>query len=160
MTRAGLGLVALLALASASPLAAQDGHIEAFDAGLLEACADEAGDADALSACVGVAADACQEAPGGATTMGIAACLMAESAVWDDRLNTAYGALRDGLADAPADSLRDAQRAWIAFRDADCAFQYALWGEGTMRQIAGASCVLDHTARRAIALEVERDHGN
>jgi uncharacterized protein YecT (DUF1311 family) len=51
-----------------------------------------------------------------------------------------------------ADSLRDAQRAWIPLRDAQCALEYAMWGSGSMRQIAGAACLLDLTAKRVIYL--------
>lgn len=45
-----------------------------------------------------------------------------------------------------------AQRAWIALRDGDCALEYAMWGSGSMGQIAGATCLLDKTAERTIYL--------
>jgi uncharacterized protein YecT (DUF1311 family) len=51
-----------------------------------------------------------------------------------------------------SDALRDAQRAWIAFRDADCAARYAMWQDGTIRTIVGANCHLTMTAQRTIEL--------
>jgi uncharacterized protein YecT (DUF1311 family) len=43
------------------------------------------------------------------------------------------------------------------FRDADCAQEYAVWSEGSMRQIAGAWCRLDRTSQRFIELRAQRD---
>ena len=49
-------------------------------------------------------------------------------------------------------ALTKAQRAWIAFRDADCASLYDQdWG--TLSRVEANSCVLDRTARRADELE-------
>lgn len=106
-----------------------------------------------LADCIGVASNICQEQPGGASTIGIVDCLARETAWWDGLLNSHYQDLLATNDPEPADGLRKAQRAWMAFRDADCAFQYSVWGGGSMRSIAGASCTLDHTARRAIDLE-------
>jgi len=52
--------------------------------------------------------------------------------------------------------LRDAQRAWIAYRDANCAMEYGLWGAGSMRQIAGADCQMRMTAERMLELRSYR----
>ena len=52
-----------------------------------------------------------------------------------------------------ADSLLAAQRAWIVLRDADCGLEYAMWGSGSMRQIAGAGCRMQRTAERTIYLK-------
>lgn len=106
--------------------------------------------------CIGDAANVCQDLPGGSTTIGIADCLGAETAVWDKLLNDHYQHARDrmfkiGGADLQI-SLRDAQRAWIAFRDAECALEYDRWSGGTIRTVVFASCQMQMTARRAIAL--------
>lgn len=106
-----------------------------------------------LADCIGVASDICQEQPDGASTIGIVDCLARETAWWDGLLNRNYQELLQTYDTEPADGLRKAQRAWVAFRDADCTFQYSIWGEGSMRSIAGASCTLDHTAHRAIGLD-------
>jgi len=107
-------------------------------------------------ACIGDAAAACQRLPGGETTLGTADCLTAETGVWDDLLNAEYRAamarMRDQGGGALAEQLRDAQRAWIAFRDAECGLRYGIWAGGTIRVIIGANCVLRETAERALEL--------
>lgn len=104
--------------------------------------------------CIGDAANVCQELPGGSTTIGMADCLGAETDVWDKLLNIHYQSARlfeIGGADLQI-SLRDAQRAWIAFRDAECALEYDRWAGGSIRTIVYAGCKMNMTARRAIAL--------
>ncbi|MDX8352354.1 lysozyme inhibitor LprI family protein [Cognatiyoonia sp. IB215182] len=113
--------------------------------------------------CLGQASDRCQLQDGGGTTLGIATCISAETAVWDAILNEEYQALRaafegqdGGVGGATSDelliALRDAQRAWIAFRDADCGLRYTLYQGGTIRSIVAANCHMTTTARRALAL--------
>ncbi|MEZ5734047.1 MAG: lysozyme inhibitor LprI family protein [Paracoccaceae bacterium] len=105
--------------------------------------------------CIGAASNTCQAVtPGGGTTIGAATCVQAETQAWDEILNREYKATRSLFADEPglADQLLAAQRAWLAFRDAECAFVYAMWMDGTMRTIAASNCVLDLTARRSLEL--------
>lgn len=112
--------------------------------------------------CLGQASGQCQELPGGSTTIGISECIQAETAEWDAILNEEYKATQqvneaadtDGLSQVMdrSDALRDAQRAWIAFRDADCGARYAMWQDGTIRTIVAANCHLTMTAQRAIEL--------
>lgn len=116
--------------------------------------------------CVGEAASLCMDiTEGGYSTFGMQDCLMQEMGVWDELLNEAYADAR-----ATAKSLdkadqanfpeyavrdtqvRDAQRAWITFRDANCAMDYGLWGSGSMRVIWGAECLLRMTAERTFDL--------
>ncbi len=137
-----------------------------FDAGPAEICRD--------AACAGLAADLCMRRNvGGETTVGMGGCLSRELEVWDGRLNAAYGSLRDayGISDAElaelgssapsrADALRDAQRAWIPFRDANCALEAAQWGGGTGGGPATVSCLLSMTAERALALELRLEEEN
>lgn len=156
-----LGL--LLSTAPAFADAAKDG--EALRACLAGAANDE-------RSCIGRIADPCQNEPDGSTTPGIAACLGREEAAWDGLLNERYaGAVEDaketdrrlkgpdaaaGATPIPVlDALRKAQRAWVAFRDAECERLYALNQEGTIRTIAAASCSRDLTAERAIALRAD-----
>ena len=49
------------------------------------------------------------------------------------------------------DALRDVQRAWIAFRDADCGFHHILI-RGTMATFTSAACLAARTANRVYAL--------
>jgi uncharacterized protein YecT (DUF1311 family) len=129
-------------------------------------CFDGAeGSADAV-ACVGQGSTICMETKAnGYTTVGMMFCTLAEYEAWDRLLNRDYGPVMDNMRrlDAEeaeyfpefanrADALRDAQRAWIPLRDAQCSLEYAMWGSGSMRQIAGASCLLDLTAKRVVYL--------
>jgi uncharacterized protein YecT (DUF1311 family) len=84
------------------------------------------------------------------TTRGIVECVAARTQAWDRRLNAAYRALMN-LTDERRTALRDAQRLWIRYRDANCGF-YAT-GEGTLRQIEAAECLRVMTAWRALELE-------
>ncbi len=113
--------------------------------------------------CIGAAAEMCMEqSDGGYATVGMASCVSAETEIWDELLNTVYGDLRAdmGALDADAinsgqsrvEALRDAQRAWIAFRDADCAFNWAIFQEGTMRSLISTGCMLDMTSDRVLEL--------
>lgn len=120
--------------------------------------------------CIGESAAACfAGAPDGETTTGMMFCLLAERDAWDVLLNEEYRLARaeaqaiDAVdrVSSPhyavrAERLRDAQRAWIAFRDAECALRYDWYGAGTLRQIAGATCHMTQTAERSFALRAMR----
>jgi uncharacterized protein YecT (DUF1311 family) len=56
--------------------------------------------------------------------------------LWDDELNRVYRELRGKLAESDAMTLQDAQRKWIAWRDAEFKITDRLYGEqpGTMFQ--------------------------
>lgn len=144
--------------------AAQDLSVNAGD---VRACYRDTPVGAGYPDCLGAASNACQGQAGGSTTIGISECIMAETAVWDELLNEAYGDLRAEFGaqeDVPGEAsgadlkiaLRDAQRAWIAFRDADCGLAYSMWLGGSIRTIVSANCQLTHTASRALAL---RDMG-
>jgi uncharacterized protein YecT (DUF1311 family) len=83
-------------------------------------------------------------------------CIDAERARWDARLNAAYQAI---LAAAEFDArgkteLREAQRAWVAFRDKGCVAEGDLCAAGgTAAPLIAADCALAQTARRAADLE-------
>ena len=148
--RAGL----MVLLAAAVPAQAQEGAALSVEASIVEACAADTPPGDRTPPCIGAAAKQCQQAPGGETTLGIATCVMGEHAAWDAVLNREYGASRAhyGTDQTAADSLRAAQRAWIGWRDAECAFQYDRYGGGSMRSVASANCQMSMTAMRALEL--------
>jgi len=121
--------------------------------------------ADDPTSCIGMVAETCMAKPDGSTTVGMMFCNIEERDLWDRGLNAVYGKLMAGEKAADdeerkyfpefanrADALRDAQRAWIAFRDAECGYAYARWGSGSMRQIIGSACLLDMTAQRYLEL--------
>ncbi len=121
-------------------------------------------------ACVGTGSSACFEgAPDGQTTVGMMSCLIAERDAWDVLLNAEYARARNAARAADeaerasmpeyaqrVEQLLTAQRAWIAYRDANCAMEYGAWGGGSMRVIAGADCHLRMTAERTLELRAYR----
>ena len=161
-------IVALAFAALAGPASAQE---PAAPVEAVRACVEAAERApEAERACIGVSALACIDAdPAAQTTVGMAGCYAAETAAWDALMNATYADLvglsaaltADETADGatPVDQeglLRAAQRAWVTFRDADCAQEAGHWGEGSMRQVAGAECLLDRTASRTLELREKR----
>lgn len=148
----GLALAALLS-SLAGPGLAQTAQAP-LDPSIVDACLAATPRGGVDPDCIGQAARACQEIPGYASTVGASACLMAEHDAWDRILNDQYreaAALLGGPLQV-GDQLRTAQRAWIAFRDADCTLAYDRYGGGSMRVIASADCQMRHTARRALEL--------
>lgn len=133
---------------------------------VLRGCYEAAADVSARADCVGLMSTECMDSQeGGHSTLGMTYCLNAEAEVWDGFLNAEYRAAQDWVKAADADEaahfpafavraekLLAAQRAWIAFRDAECALEYARWGSGSMRNIAHADCVMRMTAERTIQL--------
>ncbi len=136
------------------------------------ACFDAAMDEAAAEACIGQGSAVCMDTEeGGYTTIGMMFCAWAEFEEWDRLLNREYASVMDGMRaiDAQeaglfpefavrAERLRDAQRAWIVMRDAECSLQYAMWGAGSMRQIAGATCKLQETGERTLYLRFLGDY--
>jgi len=131
------------------------------DAGAVEACF--AGwDGQGAPDCAGDASNECQRKNDVVATPDIVTCIAAETEVWDRLLNQTYRETRarfaerdrtEGNAALPIeDALVEAQRAWIAFRDAECALNYAAFQGGTIRSVVSASCALAMTARRTVQL--------
>ena len=150
----------------ATPAAAQFAEPDMFRA-RFDACVSGADTASGLASCKNLAANLCKaEIEDGQTTLGITSCNQVEAALWDDLLNADWPKHRtwakagddaerpyfDGQFTNRAETLLTAQRAWIAFRDAECALAYASWGSGSMRNIAASACMADMTADRVIAL--------
>ena len=150
-------LAILLLLAPAVAFAAESDDLAAIETCVAEQSEDPA-------SCIGIAANLCQELPDGGSTLGISQCLSAEADGWDGLLNRHYRASLQAAASAdeelaasgmPAEAqadLRAAQRAWVAFRDAECDRQFSLNAGGTIRTIVYAQCELSLTAERALAL--------
>lgn len=90
---------------------------------------------------------ACMDESGG-VTMNMLDCMGSETEQQDARLNQSYKAAMQALTPAQQTQLRDAQRLWIKFRNADCALLGSLTG-GSIDRINSASCFLDMTKQRA-----------
>ena len=86
------------------------------------------------------------------STVAMSSCIQTESQLQDQRLNRVYKQLATKLDAGPQKSLRDVQRQWIAYRDANCKFHVQASG-GTLAQLEGGMCVLDMTRERAAELE-------
>ncbi|WP_134726135.1 lysozyme inhibitor LprI family protein [Paracoccus luteus] len=153
--------VLILTLLLASPALAQNGP--PYDGKLLSSCLEGAGDNPRV--CIGKASDACMAGPGGDTTVGMVECLSAESKAWDNLLNASYGKaltaakaadaelMQLGSAAEPAAPvLQQAQRDWIAFRDASCRYASLQFQGGTAGGPAAAGCMMELTADQALRL--------
>ncbi|CAN5721356.1 hypothetical protein BH10PSE5_BH10PSE5_05710 [soil metagenome] len=94
------------------------------------------------------ALDRCLASKDAYTTMGQVQCISDAVAVQDARLNKTYAKAMAKLTPEQKDKLRAAQRAWIAFKQADCvSLQDDDWG--TMSRVTANMCALDRTTERA-----------
>ncbi|MDZ7888695.1 MAG: lysozyme inhibitor LprI family protein [Pseudomonas sp.] len=110
--------------------------------------------ATALSAAANAADDGysttyttCMDQSGGVTA-NILNCIADEIEQQDARLNQHYKSAMRALSQEQQPQLRDVQRLWISFRDADCALLGNLTG-GSIDAINRSSCYLDMTKKRA-----------
>lgn len=94
--------------------------------------------------------DDCQQSA--VTTTDIVACITEAFEREDQRLNDNYQQLRSQLSDPRKEQLLTAQRAWIAYKEANCDF-YADPEGGTLARINANACVLTETTHRADELE-------
>ncbi len=104
--------------------------------------------------CIGRVSDPCLEKASDTTSM--VECVDREVKVWDGLLNADYQSLLKVVPASAADSVRAAQRAWIALRDADCKVPYDIYEGGSMARIDSASCLLGHTGERVLQLRIWR----
>lgn len=95
--------------------------------------------------------DTCMNAT--STTGGMVDCTASETQRQDARLNANYQNGLKGLDPKQRTALRNAQRLWIQFRDADCALERGLTG-GTIDRINAQVCLLQLTKTRADDLAV------
>jgi uncharacterized protein YecT (DUF1311 family) len=146
----------LLLLMSAPIVPQKEFEPTAFERKTISDCSDKtAGDSELeqMSKCIGLIADPCVDAPN-ANTFTIVACNMRELTIWDGRLNEWYGQAQSRLKDdaAAAAALKDAQCAWIQFRDAKCGYWEKGYEGGTFASVATGNCTRIETGRRALEL--------
>lgn len=98
-------------------------------------------------------AQECDESDETQTGMNICAGVAYKAA--DRKLNEAYGKVVAHLKDSPEDRklLQAAQRAWIAFRDAECAFSGNGYAGGSMQPMVVSMCLTDLTETRTKQLD-------
>ena len=99
----------------------------------------------------------------GSSRMGLAAgalaqldmnlCAAQNRAAADEALNAAYGALvKEPSMAERLDKLRAAERSWVAFRDAECAFEGSAYEGGSMQPMVIEGCAEALTKRRTAEL--------
>jgi len=87
------------------------------------------------------------------STVDMMNCLTRALKPWDKRLNTAYqAAIKASENPARKQALLHAERAWLAYRTANCGW-YAKH-DGTISQILAPQCMLNMTRSRVLELEV------
>lgn len=89
------------------------------------------------------------------STQQMLACVKQDLAREDKRLNDVYRKLASTRKDdeKATNLLRDAQRKWIAFRDAHCAVEADEMRGGTLEPVLLTDCLAVATAERAKFLE-------
>lgn len=70
----------------------------------------------------------------------------------DDELNKTYNALMKVLAPADQAALKKAEKAWLAFRDAECAFRTDPYKDGSIYPSLVEACMTDLTNARTAQL--------
>ncbi|WP_062206489.1 lysozyme inhibitor LprI family protein [Aureimonas sp. AU12] len=73
----------------------------------------------------------------------------------DQSLNDIYKALIDRVSPQGRSALQTAQRAWIAYRDGQCAFETAGSTEGSLHPMMLATCLSDLTVMQTRRLEAQ-----
>jgi uncharacterized protein YecT (DUF1311 family) len=80
-------------------------------------------------------------------------CILAETIRQDARLNENYKRLISKLVTERKNTLIEAQRNWIKFRDTNCGF-YADPEGGSAARLTASECILNATAQRAKELRL------
>ena len=78
-------------------------------------------------------------------------CLSRQAKVWDQRLNEAYQKVMQSVPGGRREKLRAAQRLWVQYRDANCAYYAA--GESTVSRVEAAECMRSMTESRTGELD-------
>lgn len=87
------------------------------------------------------------------TQAELATCTAKDASSADAALNAVYKALSGRLAHADLERLRDAQRAWIPFRDKECAFRTQPYADGSVYPSLVGVCKEELTRTRLAQLQ-------
>lgn len=99
------------------------------------------------------ASQAAESCTNESNTAKVIACFQTHLQQEDQRLNTVYKELRAKLTQTGQDLLRDGQRAWLQFRDSDCAWAVHTAAKKKSKPVILAACLADQTSLRADELE-------
>jgi uncharacterized protein YecT (DUF1311 family) len=119
---------------------------------LAQAARDSQGDP---RSCIGAIVIPCQQEPDGQSTAGMIECGGRELAVWDELLNASYRKVLAAASPAVATALRQAQRAWIAWRDLRCKLPAVEHEGGSIVGPLTIDCLRTVTAEQAIWLRYQ-----
>ena len=122
---------------------------KSFLAGLLLCCLTQVAYADDLG--LSKKFSQCMDKSDG-VTVEMLGCIAAETKLQDARLNKVYKDVMAELSEPRKKELRDAQRAWVKYRDANCNFYNDPDG-GTMASVRSSDCFMMTTASRVKELE-------
>jgi uncharacterized protein YecT (DUF1311 family) len=76
----------------------------------------------------------------------------------DKKLNQVYRQLQSSLSDAQQKKrLTEAQRAWLKFREAQCAFEQGVYSGGSIAPTIYYSCLTEVTKQRTKQLQSDQD---
>lgn len=89
-----------------------------------------------------------------ASTAGMVNCMNLASEKWDAELNRVYNKLRKSLRPAEREALQTAQRAWIAYRDAEFALLERIYDDagGSLARVEAASRRVEFVRARVLTL--------
>jgi uncharacterized protein YecT (DUF1311 family) len=87
-------------------------------------------------------------ASSGQRDVAVVECERSEYRRQDQGLNALYKQLEVKLDTSGKSKLRDAQRAWIAFRDSQCAYERSREAGGTLAPVLEAGCLKRLTGQR------------
>jgi uncharacterized protein YecT (DUF1311 family) len=76
------------------------------------------------------------------------ACAGQEYALLDKKLNEAYSQYRSHLSESQKNQLKDAQLAWIRYRDLSCDFESSAVEGGSAYQMVRYGCLAEKTKGR------------
>lgn len=91
------------------------------------------------------------------TTYDTSVCLSKIHDKIDAELDTTYQealSMAKRFTGEDVENLKDAERKWIAYRDAACKAEYGLWGRGSGGPNAHAMCMIRITRQRTADLKV------
>ena len=90
------------------------------------------------------------------TTYDVSVCLLREYKALDAKLSICYRKALESTRNYTqhdTQKLKDAQRRWIAYTDAECNAVLGLWGGGSGGPSARTVCLITHTQARIAELE-------
>jgi uncharacterized protein YecT (DUF1311 family) len=99
-----------------------------------------------MAAVPAVAAETCDRSD--QTQMGMNLCAAADAEAADAKLNAIYKKLAAKAEGTEKTALRDAQRAWIAYRDKECDYETIGSEGGSIRPMEVSMCVTKITEAR------------